>query len=184
MDVVFETLSLRVQPVRLDDLAGVRAYAADPQVMRYFLLDLDSEEKIAAFLADGVAVRQQSPALRRLHLFSAFARTDGAFVGSGLIEIDADSRASAEIGYMLCREVWGRGYASELARALVAHGLRDLGLHRVWGKCDARNLASARVLEKCGMQREGLLREHVWLDGQWRSSLVFGILRQEWEAGQ
>lgn len=59
-------------------------------------------------------------------------------------------------------------------------GFRQPQLHRIWSTVDDENVASARVLEKLGMQQEGLLRQDVNLRGQWRDSRILAILRHEW----
>ena len=57
---------------------------------------------------------------------------------------------------------------------------RTYGLHRVYGRLEARNLASARVLEKLGMRREAHLVENEWVKGEWQSELVYALLAREW----
>jgi ribosomal-protein-alanine N-acetyltransferase len=61
-------------------------------------------------------------------------------------------------------------------------GFDVLGLHRVWAGCDSQNTASAHVLEKIGMSREGCMREDVRVRGEWRDTLLFGILENEYKA--
>jgi RimJ/RimL family protein N-acetyltransferase len=88
----------------------------------------------------------------------------------------ADNRMQAEIGYTFAPRWQGHGYATEAVRAMVAHLFRARGLHRVSAECDARNLASARVLERAGFRREGLLRQHTWIKGEWTDDLLYGLL--------
>ena len=57
--------------------------------------------------------------------------------------------------------------ATEAARELLRFGFDDLGMHRIFGDCVAENFASARVMEKIGMQREAQLREKAWFKGRW-----------------
>jgi RimJ/RimL family protein N-acetyltransferase len=64
----------------------------------------------------------------------------------------------AELGYVLGRAHWRRGFMSEALRAVVGALLAQGGIHRVWAVCDVENVASARVLEKAGLTREGMLR--------------------------
>ncbi|MDO9034111.1 MAG: GNAT family protein, partial [Methanoregula sp.] len=59
-------------------------------------------------------------------------------------------------------------------------GFGRLSLHRIYGKCDELNHASARVLEKGGLRYEGTLREHVWLRDHWRSTRYYGMLAGEY----
>lgn len=67
----------------------------------------------------------------------------------------------ADIGYVLARSAWNRGYMTECVRHLIDRALAQPGMHRVWAVCDVENAASVRVLEKAGMEREGRLRR--WL---------------------
>jgi RimJ/RimL family protein N-acetyltransferase len=67
----------------------------------------------------------------------------------------------AEIGYVLNRQYWGKGYATEAARRVMEWMFDDGAVWRVWASCDVDNLASARVLDKIGMTREGKLRRLV-----------------------
>ena len=76
----------------------------------------------------------------------------------------------------------GSGYATEAARVLVDYGFGEVGLHRIIGRLEARNIASARVLEKLGMRREALLIENEFVKGEWQSELVYAILEREWRA--
>ena len=74
----------------------------------------------------------------------------------------------------------GQGYATEAARALLALAFESYGLHRVFGRLEARNVASARVLERIGMRREAHLVENEWIKGEWQSELVYALLAREW----
>jgi RimJ/RimL family protein N-acetyltransferase len=88
----------------------------------------------------------------------------------------------ADIGYELDPRFWGWGYATEVAHKLLEFGFQTLGLHRIWACCVAENQGSAHVLKKIGMQQEGHLRENEWMKDRWWDTLLFGILRQEWQA--
>jgi RimJ/RimL family protein N-acetyltransferase len=67
----------------------------------------------------------------------------------------------ASLGYALARKLWGNGYMSEAVSAVADWALAQEALHRVWAVCDTANGASARVMERAGMTREGILRR--WL---------------------
>jgi RimJ/RimL family protein N-acetyltransferase len=75
----------------------------------------------------------------------------------GMIEARTDVYR-AELGYALARPFWGQGLATEAVHAVVDLALVQPAIYRVWAVCDLENPASARVLEKAGMQREGVLR--------------------------
>ncbi len=70
-------------------------------------------------------------------------------------------RACAEIGFGIVQAMWGQGYMTEACGAVVEYGFSDMGLRRVEARCQITNPASARVLEKIGMKREGMVRGRV-----------------------
>jgi len=84
-----------------------------------------------------------------------------------------------EMGWAVRREEWGKGYASEAARAVLRWGFEHLLAHRVVAFCNAENRASERVMQKLGMQREGLTRETLLIDRVWHDELIYAILDRE-----
>ncbi|MGC0372647.1 GNAT family N-acetyltransferase [Streptomyces sp. SAI-229] len=105
---------------------------------------------------------------------------DGAFAGwCGLVDWNPVHR-SASLGYVLDEAMWGHGYATEAAHALLRWAFDTLDLNRVQAEADTRNAASARVPEKLGFVREGTLREDCVVNGEVSDSWVFGLLRREW----
>ena len=89
-----------------------------------------------------------------------------------------------EIGYILNPAYQGQGLATEVAGTLLRLGFEGLGLHRIVARCDARNVASARVMERVGMRREAHLVHNEFLKGEWTDELIYAILREEWQARQ
>ncbi len=106
----------------------------------------------------------------------------GQLIGNAGIRIKTAGGHEADIGYELDAQHWGRGYASEAARALVQFGFEQLRLHRISAHCLAENVASARVLEKLGMRLEGRLRDSEHFKGRYWDTLHFAILDNEWLA--
>jgi len=86
----------------------------------------------------------------------------------------ADRRA--ELGYWIGIPWWNRGYATEASQAIIGFGFTSLGLHRIMARHMARNPASGRVMEKLGMQREGVLRGHVLKWGVFEDLVVYAVL--------
>jgi ribosomal-protein-alanine N-acetyltransferase len=85
-------------------------------------------------------------------------REDGQLLGMIHLRIEGHK---ADVGYGLARPFWGQGYMTEAVWAVTGWVLAQPAIYRVWAVCDVDNLASARVLEKAGMQREGLLRRFI-----------------------
>ncbi len=88
--------------------------------------------------------------------------------------------ANGDIGYALREQIWGRGYGTLVARALIDVGFTRLGLHRVWATVHPENAASVRVLEKAGMTYEGCLRDDRRMPEGWCDSLLFAVIRDDW----
>jgi ribosomal-protein-alanine N-acetyltransferase len=106
---------------------------------------------------------------------------DGQVAGRVTLDVDRENRTVA-LGYGIGRPWWGLGLATEAARAAVDYAFRALAIDKVWARADPRNVASVRVLEKLGMQHEGLLRKHQLRRGERVDRVYYGLLREEWEA--
>jgi len=98
-------------------------------------------------------------------------------VGVGIARV---SDKMWELGYVLTRLHWGKGYMTEALRGLVDWALKQQHIYRIWAVCDVDNIASARVMEKAGMQREGILRRwsvHPNLSPEPRDSYCYAIVK-------
>jgi ribosomal-protein-alanine N-acetyltransferase len=88
----------------------------------------------------------------------------------------------AETGYGLSHPFWGKGYMHEALNALLAHGFKELGLNRVEADVDPRNVASTKCLERLGFLQEGHLRERWIVGDEVSDSILYGLLRRDWQA--
>ncbi|MDD1717544.1 MAG: GNAT family N-acetyltransferase [Methanoregulaceae archaeon] len=180
MGFCIRTERLILEDLNEQDLVNLRQIANDPTVMQYVLLGLENDEQVAGFLQRGIDESGRDD--RMAYVLAVRMPETGEFAGLTFLEIDPMLKSTAEVGCVLNKEYWGKGYASEILRKLLAFGFGGLSLHRIYGKCDELNHTSAGVMEKCGMKYEGTLREHVWLRDHWRSSRYFGILAGEFAA--
>ncbi|HEY5610095.1 MAG TPA: GNAT family N-acetyltransferase [Thermoanaerobaculia bacterium] len=103
---------------------------------------------------------------------------ESQLVGSVGLKVKAD-HARAELGYWIGLAYWGRGYATEAARAMLEYGFDVMGLNRIFAGYFPRNPASGRVLEKIGMKRDGVLRQHVMRWGVFEDVILYSMLRSE-----
>ena len=94
--------------------------------------------------------------------------------------LDRGAMRRAEIGFALARAHWGHRYAGEALALLFEHAFGALGLRRIEADVDPRNLASCRLMEKLGFQREGVLRNRWRVGGEFADSIIFGLLRHEY----
>lgn len=107
-------------------------------------------------------------------------REDARLVGEVSLIWRSVADLQGEIGYIFHPDVHGLGYATEAARELLAFGFEVMGLHRIYARCDARNGASARVMQKLGMHQEAHLREHMQVKGRWYEECIFAIAESQW----
>jgi ribosomal-protein-alanine N-acetyltransferase len=177
--VALETPRLVLRELHADDVPAIQGYAGDVDVVRHLDWGPNAPEDTAQFLATASAARGVVP--RTAYHLAISLKTAGRLIGGCRIEIRSPVHRSGDLGYVLARHAWGQGYATEATRALLEFGFERLALHRVWATCDVENHASARVLEKIGMRREGQLRQNVRRRGEWRDSYLYAILEPEWQ---
>jgi RimJ/RimL family protein N-acetyltransferase len=171
------TSRLLLREFRADDRAAVHAFASDPKVTRFTDWGPNSLPDTTAFL---VEIGQDACSLPRSRFALAVVdREADVLIGSIELRITSDSHKRGEMGYVLGRPWWRRGYASEATTAVLRFGFDQLGLHKISATCDPDNTASTRVLTKIGMQREGHLRDHLHLRGQWRDRLIYAALSMQ-----
>jgi len=163
-----------------EDADAVHAYGSDPEVTRYTPWGPNTWDDTLGALERSLASQAAEPRVEYPLAIVDPARE--LVVGSvALHPLDPSNRTMAT-GYCLRRDAWGLGYASEAAGALVGRGFATLGLHRVVATCDARNQASAHVLEKLGMRREGCFRRDRRVRGHWRDTFFYAVLAEDWRA--
>ena len=178
MSFCITTERLLLEDMNQEDLASMMRLARDPRIMKYVFIWLENDEQVAGFVQH--AIDESGRADRQDYVLAVRVAGTGEFAGFAMLEIDPEQPTTAEVGCILVPGCWKSGYASEILRALLAFGFGRLSLHRIYGKCDDLNHASAHVMEKCGLQYEGTLREHVWLRDHWRSSRHYGMLAGEY----
>ena len=176
------TERLVLEDLNGEDLDNIRRIARDRGLMKYVLIWLENDEQIARFLRH--AIDEAGQEKRMDYVLAARTKETNAFAGLTFIEIDRELKSTAEVGIVLLPEFCNAGYGSEILRAYLAFGFETLGMHRVYGKCDELNRASALLMEKCGLTYEGTLREHVWLRDHWRSTRYYGMLAGEYSPGR
>jgi RimJ/RimL family protein N-acetyltransferase len=153
---IFETPRLVIRRPDLRDAAAIfERYAADPDVTRYVGWPRhQSVGDTEGFLAFSDAVWDRWPAGPYLIL----SRDDGKLLGGTGLDFETPYRAAT--GYVLARDAWGQGYATEALNAMVDIA-SSTGVRRLYAICHHEHRASWRVLEKCGFEREGTLRSYV-----------------------
>jgi RimJ/RimL family protein N-acetyltransferase len=159
------------------DAGALAVYRSDPEVARYQSWSAPVSLEAAATLVDTFAAGD--PYAPGWFQYAIELRSNRALIGDIGVHLH-DNLMQAEIGFTLAREHQRHGYASEALRCVLEHLFTDRGLHRVSADCDARNVRSARLLERLGFQQEGRRRANTWIKDEWTDDLLFGLLAREW----
>ncbi|MBR2824491.1 MAG: GNAT family N-acetyltransferase [Clostridia bacterium] len=171
-----ETERLRLRPLRWGDAAQIYDWSRDPEVARYVLWDAhrsirETREYIAYMRG-----------LYRRSLPGSWAVVEKAanrVIGTMGVVSWSPENGSCEIGYSLARDRWGLGYATEAAERMIRSLMEDAGFHRIEAQHDVRNPASGRVMEKCGMRKEGVLRGRILNKGEYVDVVLYAILAED-----
>jgi RimJ/RimL family protein N-acetyltransferase len=176
-----QTERLLLRPFAVTDFDALLAIQSRADVARYLHWDprtaaevretLETKVRATAIVAEGDTLS-----------LAAVVRESNQLIGDcSLLWASAEHR-QAEIGFAFHPDHHGRGYATEAATALLALAFDGLKAHRAVGRLEARNTASARVLERLGMRKEAHLVENEHVKGEWQSEVIYALLEREWRA--
>lgn len=171
-----ETPRLIIREFIMEDWQEVHRYASNPKVTEHMIWGPNNEEETKAYVNQ--QIKKQTEIDRSDFEFGVILKETNHLIGGCGIYIN---KHNAEIGYCFHHEYWGNGYASEAAKALLKSAFVGLNLHRVFATCRPDNHASANVLKRIGMNKEGHLREHLWSKGKYHDSYLFSILENEYK---
>jgi len=166
-----------LRKLQLGDLDAVHALISRMDVVRYMLLPVCSREESEKFLRDSL---QESPSEPWRSVVRAVSDSAlGDLIGlCGVVVLRGAQEG--EIWYLVSPKWWRKGIATEAVKKLLDLGFGELGLHRMWATCLPENPASAHVLEKAGMRREGFLVKNLKIHGEWKSSYLYAMIEEEW----
>ncbi len=172
---ILKTDRLRLRKVKLSDAEAIfRQYAQDPEVTKYvsWRAHRDLEET-----REYVRMCLLAWDVGKAFHWVIERREDKEVIGMIIARAAGEKW---ELGYVLARPFWGQGYMTEAVKGIIAWALRQKEIYRVWAVSDVDNIASARVMEKAGMQREGILRRwsvHPNISPEPRDSYCYAITK-------
>jgi [ribosomal protein S5]-alanine N-acetyltransferase len=170
--------SIFLRELEESDWREVHEYASQEAVSRFQPWGPNTEEETVVFVQQ--ALEDNKKKTRTRFMFAVISKEEGNLIGAGELNIRDSYNQAGEIGYILNPNSWGKGIGTEVAKLLIQFGFGELDLHRIYATCAPGNAASYKVLEKAGLQREGIMRQHLKLKNGWRDSMLYAILRSEW----
>lgn len=168
-----ESPRLILRNYQFEDWEAVHLYASVPEFSQYEIWGPNSIDDTKIFVNQMIT---QAASKDRFLFNLALCLKDGTFVGGCGIRRESQGSHIANLGWAISPAFQNQGYATEAARRLIDYGFQDLKLKVICATCDARNLASAKVMEKIGMTRVGLLKGEKIQKGFLRDTLRYEIL--------
>jgi RimJ/RimL family protein N-acetyltransferase len=178
LSLPLRTERLVLRPFEMDDLEDLHSIMSRPDIVRFVPWEPRDRPAVRAVLAARVGGEQEG-----LSLAVVLGGPGGPVIGDISMFGLVPEQLTAEIGFIFHPAHHGRGLASEAVSAVVGAAFAELGLHRIVGRCDARNEPSIRLMERIGMRREAHLIENEYLKGEWTDELDFAVLAREWRGG-
>lgn len=168
-----ETERLSLRRILPRDAIDMYAYSSDENVTRHLLWDPHPDP---GYTAQYIEYLQTRYAVGDFFDWALIWKEDGRMIGTcGFTNIDLPNN-NAEIGYVLHPDFHRRGIAAEAAKEVIRFGFSVLGLHRISAVCMKENTPSMRVMEKCGMTQEAVLRQAVFVKGTYRDVCIASVL--------
>jgi RimJ/RimL family protein N-acetyltransferase len=171
------TSRLRLRDFVQSDFDAIHAYSSDARVTKYLFFGPRDADSTADYLEGLLASQAETP---RTRFELAVEETCSSRV-IGACDLSLIEHNVVDLGYMLGIADWGKGYATEIALALVDAAFFDLVADRVISTVDVNNRASIHVLEKIGMRWEAVFRKHRRAKNRWWDCHLFVLPREVWE---
>ena len=180
-DYPINTDRLLLRPYNLDDLDDLYDIQSRPQVARYLYWSARDRDEVRAALRLKIHGSVLSDQGGQLTLAVVLPET-GTMIGEVRLVWVSRAYRQGEIGYVFHPDHGGRGYATEATEVVLRLGFDELGLHRIIGRLDGRNTASARVLERVGLRREAHFVQNEIVKGEWVDEMIYAMIEDEWRA--
>lgn len=154
---------------------------SDPEVTRFWSSEAMTNLSDAKHFLDRVEKGREDDSLLE---WGIVHRQSGDLIGTCAYSGWNKKHRSAEIGFALRRDHWGKGLMKEWLPGFIRFGFEELDLHRIQADADPRNVASIRLLESLGFLSEGYLRECYRLNGEIQDAVILGLLGHEYNSPQ
>jgi RimJ/RimL family protein N-acetyltransferase len=178
-----KTERLLIRPFTERDLDDLFAIQSREEVTPYLYWSPRDRNEVGEVLKEWMVPPPMDAEGQSLVLAAELAES-GRVIGSLFLFQRSLEHRQGEIGFVFNPDHQGRGLATEGASELLRLGFEGLKLHRLYGRCDGRNQASASLMQRLGMRQEAYLIQNERVKGEWTDELVFAILAEEWRTGE
>lgn len=173
-----ETKRLILRRMNMNDAKDVFAYSKDPEVARYVLWSAQKElweaKDYCRFMMRRYRNDQPSS-------WGIIDKATNRLVGTiGYMDYNEDN-ATVEVGYSLARWLWNGGYMTEALTRVIAYTFEAMDVNRIEAQHELENPSSGRVMQKCGMRKEGELRQRLYNKGRYVDVALYAILKEDYD---
>eukprot|EP00764_Aduncisulcus_paluster_P012331 gnl/Carplike_NY0171/5329_a7273_282.p1 GENE.gnl/Carplike_NY0171/5329_a7273_282~~gnl/Carplike_NY0171/5329_a7273_282.p1 ORF type:complete len:179 (+),score=6.00 gnl/Carplike_NY0171/5329_a7273_282:28-564(+) len=173
-----KTARLQLVEISWNDLEKIHELHSVPEVDEFNTLGIPENIEITKKIISTDIVDQTKELRSRYSWKIVLTKTD-EFIGLAGFFPSNDRFKMGEFYYKLFPKFWGNGYATEAAKEIIRFGFEECKLHRIEAGVATQNIASIKVLEKVGMQREGIRRKILPIRGEWKDNYHYAILEDD-----
>lgn len=174
---ILETDRLLLRPFKLSDAKEVYISMNDPEI---YLTTLNIPKSYTMDLAiSWIKSHELVYAEKGMITLAGIFKETSILVGAFTLSIDRKHNLG-EVGYWIRKDCWNNGYGTEGTRELINYGFNEVKINKIIGRHFKLNTASGKVMEKCGMLREGVHQEAICKEGFYHDVVFYSILRSSW----
>jgi RimJ/RimL family protein N-acetyltransferase len=181
LEYPLKTGRLVLRPYREEDLDALYDIQCRPDVARYLYWSPRSRREVREALTTRIthsSLEDDGDGM----VLAVLRRDTGELIGDVNLMRLSREHGQGEIGFVFHPDHHGRGFATEAAEEMLRLGFETLRMHRIIGRCDARNTASAGVMQRLGMRKEAHFKENELVKGHWCDEYIYALLADEWSS--
>lgn len=177
---MFESTRLVYRTLNEADFDLFYELNSDEEVMKYAYLDRLSTREDAIEIFSNLLLNQNAHDKGTQYVASLKI----ANIPIGIVDYDVVlnhwNGGIFEIGYFIKPKYWGQGFGTEMGNALIDYLFTNFNIHKVIASCNTKNNKSERIMEKLGMNKEGMLKRVRYKNGHWDDEMIYALLKEEW----
>jgi [ribosomal protein S5]-alanine N-acetyltransferase len=176
--MMLHTNRLHLREIALSDISSIHTLYSLPQTDEFNTLGIPETMAVTQKIVNDW-VRSQTSIPRTAYIFCLELTESKQFIGLIALSLGKPNYRIAEVWFKIHAAYWNNGYATEALKELLQFGFNQLKLHRIEAGCAVENTASAKVLEKSGMIKEGMKRKILPVRGAWVDNYFYAILEED-----
>jgi [ribosomal protein S5]-alanine N-acetyltransferase len=178
---VIETPRLRLRKLSMRDASDVYDYASDPEVAAHVTWEHHRNISDSMHFLR-IMIQQYTDGLPSP--WAIIYKELGKLVGTIGYHVWSPQNSYGEVGYALSKEYWNKGIMTEAFEEVIKFGFEKMNLNRIEATCKLENTASEKVMVKCGMQYEGVMRKKLFAKSEFHDLKLYALLKSDWKNPQ